>query len=158
MRYLVEDLGGCTVEASPRRKISAMSHHARAVAALLKDSLLRRGGDAATGQAPAPGAAVLRNARPAEHASASGAAGGDAAAEGEEAVAAAAGEAAAAAGLEAACHRPHEVVLKSSQDCWAASRGSSGQQAYVVCEKGMPSSTRAAVAHIDAVMDQLLHV
>lgn len=134
-----------------------MSHHARAVAALLKDSLLRRGGDAATGQAPAPGAAVLRNARPAEHGSASGAAGGDAAAEGEE-VAVAAGEAAAADGLEAAYHRPHEVVLKSSQDCWAASRGSSGQQAYVVCEKGMPSSTRAAVAHIDAMMDQLLHV
>ena len=122
-RYLYTDGGGAgTARASPRAKVSAMSHHARALAASLRDSLGPLPGGAAA-LAPAGGGGV---------GSGSGEGGASSGSDGNgSSEQAAASEAAAAADLHVL-----EALANSSQDVWAAAwRPGGGRQLLAVRER-----------------------
>eukprot|EP00887_Chlorella_sp_A99_P004827 scaffold4.g4827.t1 len=143
-RFLAERPDRCAAQASPRDKISAMSHHARALAAGLRDSLSRA----------APAAPAARRRGPAGRPAADGAGNGLAAqlnsssfvvsprspaaqqAEGEDAGGedGARGGGAGGGWLEADA-APREVLVRSSQDCWAAAVAEPERRVLVVRER-----------------------
>lgn len=110
-RYLYQDEGQQVVRASPRAKVSAMSHHARALAAAVRDSLKPLPGGASSGAA-------------------AGGAGAGSGGAGLEAAPLAEGAA------QPGDHEILEVLAKSSQECWAAAwRPGDGRQLLAVRER-----------------------
>lgn len=135
-RYLHQDGGRGVAHASPRVKVSAMSHHARTLAAALRTSLGR--GPEAGGDAEALG----------EWGEEGVDADGLPTAEQQQQPSAAAG----AAGMQApGDHEILEVLAKSGQDVWAAAwRPGDGRQLLAVrerrAERELPEAGEAMAA------------
>ncbi|KAL4452400.1 hypothetical protein ABPG75_008062 [Micractinium tetrahymenae] len=146
-RYLYQDLGQQAARASPRAKVSAMSHHARTLAAAVRDSL---GQLQAEGCSSGAGAAAAGGSGAAAAAAGDGGGGSDAGGDVQALKAAAApGESPAQGGLSSSGlgtsakatvqpgdHEILEVLAKSSQECWAAAwRPGGGRQLLAVRER-----------------------
>ncbi len=130
-RYLFQDVGQQVARASPRTKVSAMSHHARTMAAAVRGSL---------GALPA------------------GAAGGVAA---KDAGGGPAGDAASPAegGSPVGDQEVLEVLAKSSQECWAAAwRPGDGRQLLVVRERRSERDPAEAAEVMQAFASSHFHI